>query len=129
MVLSREESRVARTSKDELIITTFVFNVRNIPAALYKAMGGFATNGINMTKLESYQLGGKFVATQFYADIEGIPTIQACAMRWTSCASSRKMCASSAPIRRIRCAACSEHAVRLRPTRFTPDARENGKTR
>lgn len=73
VVLSREESRVARTSKDELIITTFVFNVRNIPAALYKAMGGFATNGINMTKLESYQLGGKFVATQFYADIEGHP--------------------------------------------------------
>lgn len=73
VVLSREESRVARTSKDELIITTFVFNVRNIPAALYKAMGGFETNGINMTKLESYQLGGKFVATQFYADIEGHP--------------------------------------------------------
>jgi prephenate dehydratase len=46
---------------------------RNIPAALYKALGGFATNGINMTKLESYQLGGKFVATQFYADIEGHP--------------------------------------------------------
>jgi prephenate dehydratase len=53
--------------------TTFVFRVRNVPAALYKAMGGFATNGINMTKLESYQIGGKFVATQFYADIEGHP--------------------------------------------------------
>jgi prephenate dehydratase len=50
-----------------------VFNVRNIPAALYKALGGFATNGINMTKLESYQIGGKFIATQFYADIEGHP--------------------------------------------------------
>ncbi len=54
-------------------ITTFVFNVRNIPAALYKAMGGFATNGVNMTKLESYMVGGQFTATQFYADIEGHP--------------------------------------------------------
>jgi len=54
-------------------ITTFVFRVRNVPAALYKAMGGFATNGVNMTKLESYQLGGTFFATQFYADIEGHP--------------------------------------------------------
>ena len=55
------------------VITTFVFRVRNVPAALYKAMGGFATNGVNMTKLESYQLGGKFFATQFYADVEGHP--------------------------------------------------------
>ena len=55
------------------VITTFLFQVRNIPAALYKAMGGFATNGVNMTKLESYQLGGAFTATQFYADIEGHP--------------------------------------------------------
>jgi prephenate dehydratase len=54
-------------------MTTFLFQVRNIPAALYKAMGGFATNGVNMTKLESYQLGGAFTATQFYADIEGHP--------------------------------------------------------
>jgi prephenate dehydratase len=54
-------------------MTTFVFQVRNVPAALYKAMGGFATNGVNMTKLESYQLGGQFTATQFYADIEGHP--------------------------------------------------------
>jgi len=54
-------------------VTTLMFRVRNIPAALYKAMGGFATNGINMTKLESYQIGGKFYATQFYADIEGHP--------------------------------------------------------
>ena len=73
VVLSRDEAWVKRTSPEEVIVTTFVFNVRNIPAALYKAMGGFATNGINMTKLESYQLGGKFVATQFYADIEGHP--------------------------------------------------------
>src|SRR5215217_943454 len=53
--------------------TTFIFRVRNVPAALYKAMGGFATNGVNMTKLESYQVGGQFTATQFYADVEGHP--------------------------------------------------------
>ncbi|PHZ86651.1 prephenate dehydratase [Paremcibacter congregatus] len=56
-----------------LTITSFVFQVRNSPASLYKVMGGFATNGVNMTKLESYQLNGDFVATQFYADIEGHP--------------------------------------------------------
>lgn len=54
-------------------LTSFVFRVRNIPAALYKAMGGFATNGVNMTKLESYMIGGQFTATQFYADVEGHP--------------------------------------------------------
>ena len=53
--------------------TTFVFQVRNIPAALYKAMGGFATNNVNMLKLESYMLDGSFTATQFYADVEGHP--------------------------------------------------------
>lgn len=58
---------------DEEMMTTFVFEVRNIPAALYKAMGGFATNGVNMTKLESYMLDGSFTATRFYADIEGHP--------------------------------------------------------
>jgi prephenate dehydratase len=58
---------------DGLIVTTFIFRVRNVPAALYKAMGGFATNGVNMTKLESYQLDGRFVATMFYADVEGHP--------------------------------------------------------
>jgi prephenate dehydratase len=58
---------------DGPIVTTFVFRVRNVPAALYKAMGGFATNGVNMTKLESYQLDGRFVATMFYADVEGHP--------------------------------------------------------
>jgi prephenate dehydratase len=56
-----------------LTVTTFVFRVRNVPAALYKALGGFATNGVNMTKLESYQLDGSFSATQFYADVEGHP--------------------------------------------------------
>ena len=55
------------------VITSFVFRVRNVPAALYKAMGGFATNGVNMTKLESYQLEGQFSATQFYAEIDGHP--------------------------------------------------------
>lgn len=55
------------------MMTTFVFQVRNIPAALYKAMGGFATNGVNMTKLESYMVAGSFTATQFYADIVGHP--------------------------------------------------------
>lgn len=55
------------------VMTAFIFQVRNIPSALYKAMGGFATNGINMTKLESYQIEGSFAATQFYAEIEGHP--------------------------------------------------------
>jgi prephenate dehydratase len=55
------------------MVTSFVFRVRNIPAALYMAMGGFATNGVNMTKLESYMVGGQFTATQFYAEVEGHP--------------------------------------------------------
>ena len=54
-------------------VTSFVFRVRNVPAALYKALGGFATNGVNMTKLESYMVGGEFTATQFLADVEGHP--------------------------------------------------------
>jgi prephenate dehydratase len=54
-------------------MTTFIFEVKNVPAALYKALGGFATNGVNMTKLESYQRGGTFAATDFYADVEGKP--------------------------------------------------------
>lgn len=64
----------AKTKADDgPVLTTFVFRVRNVPAALYKALGGFATNGVNMTKLESYQLEGSFNATMFYADIEGHP--------------------------------------------------------
>jgi prephenate dehydratase len=59
--------------EDGKVITTFIFRVRNVPAALYKALGGFATNGVNMTKLESYQTEGTFNATMFYADIEGHP--------------------------------------------------------
>ena len=70
LVMSRAPDHTHRAAK---MVTTFVFRVRNIPAALYKAMGGFATNGINMTKLESYMVGGSFTATEFYADIEGHP--------------------------------------------------------
>ena len=55
------------------MVTSFVFNVRNLPAALYKALGGFATNGVNMTKLESYMVGGEFTATQFLAEVDGHP--------------------------------------------------------
>ncbi len=71
VVLSREK-RWAKPGAGK-VITTFVFRVRNVPAALYKALGGFATNGVNMTKLESYMVGGNFFATQFYADVEGHP--------------------------------------------------------
>ena len=70
LVMSRTDDP-ARRSPD--MMTTFIFRVRNIPAALYKAMGGFATNGVNMTKLESYMIGGSFTATEFYADIQGHP--------------------------------------------------------
>ncbi|WEX12038.1 prephenate dehydratase [Chelativorans sp. AA-79] len=73
VVLSKEKSWAERRSPDQPMITTFIFRVRNVPAALYKAMGGFATNGVNMTKLESYQLGGKFFSSLFYADVEGHP--------------------------------------------------------
>ena len=55
------------------LLTTFVFRVRNVPAALYKGLGGFATNGVNMTKLESYMMGGEFAATQFLCDVDGHP--------------------------------------------------------
>ena len=55
------------------LMTTFIFRVRNVPAALYKALGGFATNGVNMTKLESYMMGGEFAATQFLCDVDGHP--------------------------------------------------------
>ena len=71
LILSERENIQPRTK--EQTITTFVFQVRNIPAALYKALGGFATNGVNMLKLESYMLEGSFKATQFYADVEGHP--------------------------------------------------------
>ena len=71
VVLARKPVR--RKQGETPLITTFVFRVRNVPAALFKATGGFATNGVNMTKLESYMVGGSFDATQFYADVEGHP--------------------------------------------------------
>jgi prephenate dehydratase len=71
VVLARQPKWASR--KERRVVTTFVFQVRNIPAALYKALGGFATNGINMTKLESYMVDGNFAATQFYADVQGHP--------------------------------------------------------
>jgi prephenate dehydratase len=71
VVLSRE--LVQAPAGNGPVVTSFVFNVRNIPAALYKALGGFATNGVNMTKLESYMVGGHFFATQFLAEVEGHP--------------------------------------------------------
>ncbi len=71
LVMSREPNHMPRG--DGKMMMSFIFQVRNIPAALYKAMGGFATNGVNTTKLESYMVGGSFNATQFYADIEGHP--------------------------------------------------------
>ena len=72
VVLSRQPLDPAALN-GRTAMTTFVFEVKNIPAALYKAMGGFATNGVNMTKLESYQKGASFAATMFYADIVGAP--------------------------------------------------------
>jgi len=71
LIMARESDDAPFDGTD--VITTFIFRVKNVPAALYKALGGFATNGVNMMKLESYQLGGSFNATQFYADIEGHP--------------------------------------------------------
>jgi prephenate dehydratase len=71
VVLAREP--LAQLPSDGPLMTTLVFEVKNIPAALYKALGGFATNGVNMTKLESYQMGGSFSATKFFADIVGAP--------------------------------------------------------
>jgi prephenate dehydratase len=70
LIMSREARRPPPGTPS---VTTFLFRVRNVPAALYKALGGFATNGINMTKLESYMVDGAFTATQFYADVEAHP--------------------------------------------------------
>jgi prephenate dehydratase len=71
VVLSKKPKVSQRNG--EPLVTSFVFRVRNVPAALYKAMGGFATNGVNMTKLESYMVEGQFTATQFYAEVDGHP--------------------------------------------------------
>ena len=70
LIMSKTDARTPDTGK---VVTTLLFQVKNAPAALYKALGAFATNGVNLTKLESYQLGGSFNATQFYADIQGHP--------------------------------------------------------
>ena len=75
LVMAPEPDDAEPNSGD--VITSFIFRCRNVPAALYKALGGFATNGVNMTKLESYQVEGSFMATQFYADIEGHPDDEA----------------------------------------------------
>jgi prephenate dehydratase len=72
VVLSREY--VEAPAGNGPVVTSFVFHVRNLPAALYKALGGFATNGVNMTKLESYMVGGHFTATQFLAEVDGHPS-------------------------------------------------------
>ncbi len=72
VVLARDALDPA-TLLGQSAMTTFIFEVKNVPAALYKALGCFATNGVNMTKLESYQKGASFAATQFFADIEGVP--------------------------------------------------------
>jgi prephenate dehydratase len=72
LVMSADE-QPARPPAGSPCVTSFVFRVRNIPAALYKAMGGFATNGVNMTKLESYMENGAFTATFFYAEVDGRP--------------------------------------------------------
>jgi prephenate dehydratase len=71
LVMAPRPDQPAATDPD--VMTTFVFRVRNVPAALYKALGGFATNGVNMTKLESYMMGGEFTATQFLCDVDGHP--------------------------------------------------------
>ena len=70
-VMSKTRTNPSVTTPN--LMTTFVFRVRNVPAALYKALGGFATNGVNMTKLESYMIGGEFAATQFLCDVDGHP--------------------------------------------------------
>ncbi len=76
VVLAREPldpATLLREAGEDTVMTTFIFEVRNVPAALFKALGGFATNGVNMTKLESYQQGASFAATMFFADIVGAP--------------------------------------------------------
>jgi prephenate dehydratase len=70
LIMSREDARAPNSGE---VVTSLVFQVKNVPAALFKALGAFATNGVNMTKLESYQMGGSFNATRFYADIQGHP--------------------------------------------------------
>ena len=85
------------------VVTSFIFNVRNLPAALYKALGGFATNGVNMTKLESYMVGGEFTATQFLAEVDGHPDDPGAAptpsRSWPSSPPTSRSSASTRPTR------------------------------
>jgi prephenate dehydratase len=111
------------------VITSFVFRVRNVPAALYKAMGGFATNGVNMTKLESYQLGGTFFATQFYADVEGHPkdTSLALALEELAFFSAYLRILGTYPASPFRAEIAEPTANReLRPRRRAEDAEKRG---
>ena len=73
LLLAKKRKKPAMPKDGGIVLTTFVFTVRNVPAALYKVLGGFATNNVNLVKLESYMVGGNFAATQFYTDIEGHP--------------------------------------------------------
>jgi len=73
VVLARKQELPIRTQLPEAAVTTLVFKVRNVPSALYKALGGFATNGVNITRLESYMVGSTFAATTFMIDVEGHP--------------------------------------------------------
>ena len=77
LIMAKNLTFVEKKINKKKCMTTLIFEVRNLPAALYKALGGFATNGINMLKLESYMVGGSFAATQFYLDIEGHPENEA----------------------------------------------------
>ncbi len=112
VVLSRDEKWVQRNNPDEVLVTTFVFNVRNIPAALYKAMGGFATNGINMTKLESYHSAASSWPPSSTRISKAIQTTRRCAGRWKSCVSSRRRSGFSVRIRATRCEALCRRGKR-----------------
>ncbi len=83
IILSTERQDAAAGSGP--VVTTFIFRVRNVPAALYKALGGFATNGVNMTKLESYMIEGNFTATLFYSDVEGHPDDRSVSLALEEC--------------------------------------------
>jgi len=87
--------------RQRTVVTSFVFRVRNVPAALYKALGGFATNGVNMTKLESYMVEGEFTATQFLADVEAHPDEPALSRALEELAFFARNGRFSASIRRI----------------------------
>jgi prephenate dehydratase len=73
VVLAPEKDLPSRMALPGAAVTSFLFRVRNVPSALFKALGGFATNGVNMTRLESYMVGNEFAATMFMADVEGHP--------------------------------------------------------